>query len=136
MEPLDTPVADAMSTPLRTVPGRTSVREAAGTIADEPVGSLVVAADRRGVLTKTDVVRGLRDGVDPDRTTAAALMSAPPVTVRAEADLQTAVDRMAEHGIKRLVVERDGEAVGMVTTTDLVAELSPDLDQIVDMFAP
>jgi predicted transcriptional regulator len=135
MEELDTPVDEVMTDRVRTVDATRSVREAADVFAAEGIGSVVVEWDGgRGILTKTDIVAGISDGVDPNGAAVSELMSTPVVTVDRGADLQEAVDRMGEEGIKRLVVTGAGEPVGMLTTTDLVAELSPDLDRIVEMF--
>lgn len=135
METLDTSIEAVMTSPIRTVDGRLSVRDVSSVLLTEQVGSVVVEdSETVGILTKTDIVAGLDDGVDPDATPVSALMSAPLRTITTEATLQDAVDTMAEADVKRLVVERDDERVGIVTTTDVVSELSPDLDQIVDMF--
>lgn len=133
MEQLDTPVAEVMTEGVRTVDPGASAREVSTVLASEGIGSVVVA-DGRGILTKTDVVAGLSEAVDPDATPASVLMSSPLVTVDPDATLQAAVDRMGEEGIKRLVVTDGEEPVGILTTTDVVEALSPDLDQIVGMF--
>jgi predicted transcriptional regulator len=41
---------------------------------------------------------------------------------------------MVEHGIKRLVIDGQARSVGILTTTDVLQELSPDLDRVVEMF--
>lgn len=135
METLDTPIDETMTTPIRTVDGRLTVRDVSSILLSERIGSVVVDGSKTvGILTKTDVVAGLDEGVDPDTTPISALMSSPLQTIAHDATLQDAVDTMADAEVKRLVVERGGERVGIVTTTDVVSELSPDLDQIVDMF--
>jgi signal-transduction protein with cAMP-binding, CBS, and nucleotidyltransferase domain len=138
MDTLDTPVREVMTDSVLTVDGRVSASEVAEVLVSEGIGSVVVSGDTAGatgVVTKTDIVDGVRDGMDPKTTPVSALMSSPPVTVSAGAELQTAVDRMAANGIKRLLVEDGGDATGVITTTDVVADLSPDLDTIVGMFA-
>jgi predicted transcriptional regulator len=135
METLDTPVAETMTASVRTVDGRLSVRDVSSILLTEGIGSVVVdGPESVGILTKTDVIAGLDEGVDPDATPVSTLMSAPLETVDHDATLQDAVDKMAEEGVKRLVVERDDERIGIVTSSDVVTELSPDLDRIVEMF--
>ncbi len=51
------------------------------------------------------------------------------------APLEEAIDTMVEHSIKRLVVDGQADGVGILTTTDVMQELSPDLDRVVEMFA-
>lgn len=138
MDVLDTPVRDVMTDDVRTVDGQVPAATAAELLVAEGIGSVVVSdgdTGAAGVVTKTDIVDSVSEGVASETTPVSTLMSCPPVTVGIGADLQTAVDRMADNGIKRLVVEDDGEMAGIVTTTDVVAELSPDLDAIVGMFA-
>jgi signal-transduction protein with cAMP-binding, CBS, and nucleotidyltransferase domain len=132
MPELDVPVAEVMTTPVRTVGPETSIREVSTIIATEGIGSVVVE-EGRGIVTKTDVVTGLSDGIDAEKTPVGALMTSPLVVVEADATLGRAIERMAENGIKRVVVERDGGVVGAVTTTDVITQLSPDLDSIVEM---
>jgi len=138
MDTLDTPVREVMTDSVRTVDGQVSASEVAAILVSEGIGSVVVSggnAGAAGVVTKTDIVDGVQDGMDPETTPVSTLMSSPPVTVSAGAELQTAVDRMAANGLKRLLVEDGGDATGVITTTDVVADLSPDLDAIVGMFA-
>jgi CBS domain-containing protein len=62
-------------------------------------------------------------------------MSAPLVTVPASATLRQVTERMDSHRVKHLPVVEDGEVVGIVTSTDVVAALAPNLDEIVRLFA-
>jgi CBS domain-containing protein len=130
----DTPVHEVMSEPLRTVDSDLSATDAAEIIATEGIGSVVVR-DPRGVVTKTDLVRGIQNGVDLDETPVEQLMTRSLVTVDADADLQTVVNRMEAHGLKRLVVSSDGDLVGIVTLTDLAEAFAVDLDTVIGMFA-
>lgn len=134
MEVLDTPVSTAMTTDVQTIDPGASVRDLASVLAEEGIGSVLVVTNERGILTKTDVIRALSDGVDLDATPVSALMSTDLVTVAPDDSLQTAVGVMDRHGIKRVVVEQERRVVGILTTTDIRAELSPDLDEIVGMF--
>lgn len=55
-------------------------------------------------------------------TSVAELMSAPPVTIRADQPLAEAATRMYRHGVKRLpVVDEAGGLVGIVSRGDLLA---------------
>jgi predicted transcriptional regulator len=134
-EPLDTPVAEVMTTPVRTVPGDLSAREAASVLVEDGIGSVVVA-EPAGIVTKTDLVRAIHERIDFDGTTVADLMSSPIVTVGPDDDVRTVVDRMEEHGVKRLVVASasESEPVGVVTVSDLADVFSVDLDTVVGMF--
>ncbi|MFB6304718.1 MAG: cyclic nucleotide-binding/CBS domain-containing protein [Haloferacaceae archaeon] len=136
MDAPETTVRATMTTPVETVDGQTTVREAARVMSEERIGSLIVhGMYDDGIVTKTDLVVGMGHGVDPDSTPVEAVMSSPAVTVAPDVGLQEAVDRMAATGVKRLPVEEDGEMVGIVTTTDLRDVLAPDVDGVVELFA-
>jgi signal-transduction protein with cAMP-binding, CBS, and nucleotidyltransferase domain len=131
---LDTHVGTVMTSPVRTVDRSTSAAAVASVLIEEAVGSVIVR-DPPGIVTKTDLVAAIHRGDDLTATTAEALMTRSVVTVAPEADLQTALDRMADHGIKRLVVEADGTFVGIVTTTDVASAFAIDLDAVIGAFA-
>jgi predicted transcriptional regulator len=130
----DVSVRSVMTRPVRTVKGDRSAERAAGILVEEGIGSVVVD-DPRGVVTKTDLVRGVKNGLDLEETAVSELMTRPLVTVDADDDVQTVINRMEAHGVKRLFVTAGSELVGVVTTTDLAAELAVDLDSVIGMFA-
>lgn len=136
--PLDTPVSECMSTPLRTVEPSMSVGAAAAVLRREGIGSVVVSDGSdalAGIVTESDVVRGVGADHDLDRMTVARLMTEEVVTIGPEATLQTVCDRMTEHDVERLpVVDGTGTPQGIVTTTDLARALSQDLDDVLAAF--
>ncbi|MEU3253380.1 CBS domain-containing protein [Streptomyces sp. NPDC006997] len=97
----------------------TPLQDVVRRLRDHRVSGLpVVDEDDRvvGVVAERDLV--LRD---PDGGTAAGVMSAPAVTVHAEAPVPEAARLMAEHGVKRLpVVDEEDRLVGMVTRRELL----------------
>ncbi|MGB9954473.1 cyclic nucleotide-binding/CBS domain-containing protein [Haloarcula marismortui] len=136
MNSLDTPVEQVMTKPVKTVDRELSVRDVSKLLASEAVGSVVVETEYgQGILTKTDIITGLRDGIDPDTTPVGDLITTPVKTIEAGAPLEEAIDTMVEHSIKRLVIDGQTDGVGILTTTDVMQELSPDLDRVVEMFA-
>jgi CBS domain-containing protein len=116
----ETPVSDIMSSPVVTAPEETTVADAASILAEERVGSLVVGEDVvAGIVTETDIVRAVGDGIDLTATTVGDLMTDPVVTIRPHESARVAGERMGHNGVKKLPVTEGGEAVGIVTTTDL-----------------
>jgi CBS domain-containing protein len=116
----ETPVSDIMSSPVITVTQDTTVAEAAGIFADEHVGSLVVGDDIiEGIVTETDIVRAVGDGLDLSETAVSDIMSDPVVTIRPHEAVRSAGERMGHNGVKKLPVTEEGKPVGIVTTTDL-----------------
>lgn len=131
MEARDQPISDIMTSPVRSVDAETPAAEVAAILADEGIGSVVVA-DGSGIVTKTDLLAGFESGrLD---IAASELMTEPVVTVRQDADIQTAIDRMHEYEIKRLVVKNSTAVVGIVTTTDIRQALATEDDSAVHLF--
>jgi signal-transduction protein with cAMP-binding, CBS, and nucleotidyltransferase domain len=132
MDGREQPIDDVLSRPVRSVTPDTPAREAAAVLLDEGIGSVVVA-DAEGIVTKTDLLAGIDDG--RIEAPVSELMTEPVVTVPRDADVGTAIDRMHEYEIKRVVVEDDTEPVGIVSTTDVRRALATDPDSVVGLFA-
>jgi CBS domain-containing protein len=93
------------------------------------VGALAVVEGERlvGVVTDRDLVRrALARGLAPDARVD-GVMSAPVVTIDADADLHDAFALFRTHGLRRLAVTRGGEFVGMISVDDLLVDLAADL---------
>jgi CBS domain-containing protein len=132
MDGREQPVAEIMTTPVRSVTGETPAREVATILREESIGSVVVE-DADGIVTKTDLLTGIENETLEAPVT--ELMTDPVVTVSRDADVQTAIDRMNEYEIKRLVVEDGTGTVGVVSTTDIRQALATELDSVVGVFA-
>lgn len=130
----DVSVRTAMSTPLRELERGRSATEAARILCEERIGSVLVSGAVDGIITDTDIVRAVKNGRDPDETMVVELASSPLVTVSADATLQDAAELMADHGIKKLVATEQEEYVGIITTTDMVEQAAPELENIISAF--
>jgi CBS domain-containing protein len=116
----ETPVSEIMSSPVRTVPTGTTVSAAADIFAEESIGSLVVGEDIiEGIVTETDIVRAVGRELDLTTTAVEDIMSEPVCTIRPHEAAYVAGERMGHNNVKKLPVTKDGEPVGIVTTTDL-----------------
>jgi len=114
-------VTEVMSPEVSTVGPDVSASDVAARLFEESIGSVVVVRDGApvGIVTESDVVRLLAQGKDVAGVTAADCMSAPPVTIARDESIELAVERLREHGIKKLPVTDGDELVGILTTTDL-----------------
>jgi len=120
MSQKETPVSEIMSSPVRTIPPETTVTEAATILSEDHIGSLVVGEEiTTGIVTETDIVRAVGDGLDLATTTVEEIMSEPVVTVRPHEAVHVAGERMGHNNVKKLPVTENGQPVGIVTTTDL-----------------
>lgn len=119
-------VARVMSTDLHTVAPGTPLAEAASTMLDNEIGSVLVVEDGRlsGLVTTTDFVRLVADG----ETTGAPVevaMTTDIVTADPQDTIREAADTLTERGIHHLpVVDGSAGLVGMLTTSDLASYLS------------
>lgn len=121
-------VGRLMSSPVRTVRTDATAREAARSMTDHDVGSIVVVDDQgslAGIATSTDFVRIVLDGRAATEATVAEYMSTDVVTATVNDPIRDVADAMIEHEIHHVPVVDDVEGVvGMVTTRDLTAYLS------------
>lgn len=126
-------VSDVMHRGLLTCASSTTLGEAAALLAEHRVHALVVAEPGGrplGVLADFDLLAGewlARDEQSREvmtRMTAGELMTAPPRTIDAGAEVGEAAERLHRERLARLLVVEGGEAVGVVAVSDLVATLA------------
>lgn len=124
-----------------TVKRSDEVSAAARLMRDAHVGYLVVvqtvASDRAphpvGVLTDRDlVVMLLARDVTPSAVSVGDVMTANPVTVRESDSVETALQTMREHGVRRMpVVGERGDLTGVLSTDDILKVIAWDTQDIV-----
>ncbi len=121
-------VSDAMTRSPRSCSPASSLVEAALIMRDANAGVVPVTEAGRpvGVLTDRDIALAL-----PEHQAllaslpVSALMSRQLVTVRHDAPLASAMDRLGDQGVRRvLVLDDNGLLVGVLSCTDLVPHLS------------
>lgn len=126
-------ITDALrKTGLSIGPGCT-LRQAAELMECNAVGALAVVEDDRavGVVTDRDLVRrAVARGIAPDARVD-SVMSSPVVSIADDADLHDAVAVFGRKAVRRLVVERDGRFVGVLSADDLLIDLASDLAAVV-----
>ena len=114
-----------------TVPKGAHVSLAARRMAESDVGSIVVVADGKdpaGILTDRDVALHMAGGVEDARVE--DVMTARPVSVSRGTDVEQCIEKMGTHEVRRiLVLDQNGELVGVVSLDDIVMHLSNTLEQ-------
>jgi CBS domain-containing protein len=117
--------------PLVTITAEDTVEKAARVMRDRHVGCLIVTRHGRpaGVVTDRDlVVRVVAAGRGPATTAVGEFVTYDPITVSVREGIETAVERMRRHGVRRLpVVDDEGIAVGIVTADDLLVLLGGEI---------
>jgi CBS domain-containing protein len=112
-------------------PDRT-IREAARIMEQSGVGALAVIEGERlvGIVTDRDLVRrGLARDLPADARVD-AVMTAPVVTIDADADLHDTFVLFRTHAVRRLALVRADQFVGMITVDDLLIDLAADLSDL------
>lgn len=123
-------VGQLMSSPVQTVAPETPIHEGAEIMLTQDIGSLVVVDETdhpEGILTSTDFVALAADRAPIEDTRIEEYMTSVGTTGTASETIQEAADRMMHNGVHHLpVVEEEEGVIGILTTTDLTAYLSPD----------
>lgn len=119
-------VGRLLSSPVHTVAPETPVKDAAKTMIDADIGSLVVVddGDLTGILTSTDFVHAAADGMNAADAAVEDYSSDSVVTTDANDTVRDVADLMIEHGFHHVPVTEEGEVVGMITTSDMTAYIS------------
>ena len=123
-----TTARDVMNRGAQTVTQDQTLLDAAKLMKDLQIGSVPIEdADGNlvGMITDRDiVVRCVADGADAGSTTAGSVASGSVQSCDADDDIDSVLSQMREHQVKRMPVLSDGSLVGMISESDLVAELS------------
>jgi CBS domain-containing protein len=103
-----------------------SAMRAAKMMKIEDVGAIPVCSDRGsrrlvGIVTDRDLcLEIVAENRDAGQTRIEICMSRSPITCRSDEDLDTALQRMEAHQIRRIpVVDSDGTLVGIISQADI-----------------
>ena len=121
-------VVDVMSLAPVKVKPTDSVAKVAALMREKDIGAVLVdgGGDMTGVVTDRDlVVRVLADAGSPS-TMVSAVCTMHPLCLRPEDDVDTAIETMRTHAVRRVPVVDNGVAVGMVSLGDLARLRDPD----------
>ena len=116
-----------MQTTMETIASERTVLEAAQTMAEKRIGSLLVleAGAMVGLVTETDVVRKVIVAGLPARSTSVgAVMNAPLIQIDIDDTACDASRLMAEKRIRHVAVTEDNKVVGLLSVRDLVKAVS------------
>ena len=123
-------VQDIMTTNPIIIKRDATVKRAAELMKEGNVGSLLVLDDSGeldGIITEMDIVfKTVAEGMNPEKVLINDIMSAPVHSIKPDKEIQNAAEIMADLGIRRLPVIRDGDLLGLITENDIL-EISPGL---------
>jgi CBS domain-containing protein len=124
LDPTARRVGDMLGRPLVACPPTTAIREGARLMAERDINSVVVVGpggEARGIVTDSDLRRRVVATGLAGSTAIEAVMSAPLVTIDADAFFFEAVHTMLRHRLHHLVVVQEGRPLGVIADGDLLA---------------
>ncbi|MEW6326003.1 MAG: CBS domain-containing protein [Thermodesulfobacteriota bacterium] len=122
---------------LVTTPSTASLHEAARQMIEHNVGSVLIMEEGwklKGILTDRDIALAVAANVkDPKTTWVCDVMTQDPVTINADADIDSAIRIMHRAHVKRLPVVENGRAVGFISSDDIATALKQQFDQFMEI---
>ncbi len=107
-----------------TVPTGTTIADAAKTLAERRIGTVVVSDDGQtalGILSERDIVRELsRKGGGILQSRVESLMTSKLVTCGRNENVDTVLQQMTDGRFRHMPVVEDGQLVGLITLGDVV----------------
>lgn len=116
-------VYSVAKSPAITIKPTDSIRDAAMVMAEKKIGFLPVVDNGVlvGVVSERDIVNAVAKGIDL-KLPVATIMKRHVITVDYNDSVSKAAMLMRTHGIRHLVVLKDGEFYGVLSIRDLVKE--------------
>ena len=122
-------IDEMMTIDPRTVQDQATIEDAARVMRDADIGDVIVLNEDglvAGIVTDRDlVVRALANGVDPTEVRVGSILNNGVVSIAPDESVDTALDLMRDHKIRRLPVIENQRLVGVVTLGDLAIDRQP-----------
>ncbi len=100
-----------------------TVEKVAQIMKSKDIGPVPIAEDGQlvGIVTDRDLaINVVAEGRDPRQTTAEEIMARNVITCEADDDIQSALEAMAQHQVRRIpVVDDDGRIIGVIAQADI-----------------
>lgn len=127
--PMTAQVEKLMSRKVVTVDASSSVFDATREIMDRDIGCVVVLKEKKvvGIVTKGDILREtVMKRLDAQQLNIERMMTQPVLTIEPSRTLSDASNLMSQENLTKLpVVNKSGELVGIITSTDIVRRSRP-----------
>ena len=119
-------VKDIMTAAIISVNAETTVFQVAKMMEQGGIGAVLVKKDDHisGIVTDRDYATKIVSHNLPSDTSVDAIMSSPLITINYDESISAAAKRMTDKKIRKLAVTDDGVIIGLITSTDLVTQLS------------
>ena len=119
-------VKDIMTKALISVNTETSVFQVAKMMQQGGIGAVLVKKDDHlvGIITDRDYATKIVSNNLQSDTHVEKIMSSPLITINFDETISAAAYRMTSKKIRKLPVTDNGKIIGLITSTDLVTQLS------------
>ena len=119
-------VKDIMTKIIISVNTKTTVFQVAKMMEQSGIGAVLVKKDGHlsGIITDRDYATKIVSHNLSSDTSVETVMSSPLVTINYDESISAAAQRMTTKKIRKLAVTDNGNIVGLVTSTDLVTQLT------------
>ena len=119
-------VGDIMTKALISVNTKTTVFQVAKMMEQGGIGAVIVKKDDHlvGILTDRDYATKIVSHNISSDTPVEEIMSSPLITINFDESISAAAQRMTSKKIRKLGVTDNGKVIGLITSTDLVTQLS------------
>ena len=119
-------VQDIMTKAIISVNTETTVFQVAKMMEQGGIGAVLVKKDGHlsGIITDRDyATKIVANNVSSD-TSVEKIMSSPLITINHNESISAAAERMTNKKIRKLAVTDNGKIIGLITSTDLVTQLT------------
>ena len=119
-------VKDIMTKVIISVNTETTVFQVAKMMEQSGIGAVLVKKDGHlsGILTDRDYATKIMSHNLSSDTSVETVMSSPLVTINFDESISAAAERMTSKKIRKLAVTDNGNIIGLITSTDLVTQLT------------
>ena len=119
-------VKDIMTQAIISVPGKTTVFQVAKMMEQGGIGAVLVKNNDKlyGIITDRDYATKIVCNNLSSDTPVEKIMSSPLITINYDETISAAAKRMTDKKIRKLAVTNNGEVIGLITSTDLVTQLT------------
>jgi len=119
-------VKDVMTKAIISVTNETTVFQVAKMMEQGGIGAVLVKKNGHlsGIITDRDYATKIVAHNLPSDTPVEQIMSSPLITINFDELISAAAERMTSKKIRKLAVTDNGNIIGLVTSTDLVTQLT------------
>jgi len=119
-------VQDIMSKAIISVNTETTVFQIAKMMEQSDIGAILVKKNNNlvGIITDRDFATKIASDRLSFDTPVEKVMSSPLITINHDESISAAAKRMTSKKIRKLAVTDNGDVVGLITSTDLVTQLT------------